>query len=311
MSLINAHRSRFKGVQAIPGIYDPVNLIYTLRKVFGWNKAVMKLRRPSDDDARFVFFNGDVIDLNSKVSYNNDADSATTLGSWIGSEDAFVAELMGMNIDGLITTSRTLAQTVYGNQPKFIEAGTILLDAGEPTIYFDGIDDYLQTDARVSLDSGNNFTTWAVSSLEDLADIGAIYTTTSNASETDRITMFNDSRTAKVIQVLFASGVNYRCDYDVQQNTTDLKLLTSEVLGDALLPNKTHRCWFNGSLQSDSEIWLNSYLNTKFVVGRQLGGSTYFKGNISELGIIGDVETAENATKLPILQTDIKNYYSI
>jgi uncharacterized UPF0146 family protein len=71
MFILNSYRF---AVATPATIYAGATAIYSLRKFFGWDKAVLQIRRSNDNALAYVFIDGassqDEISLNSYVKSN-------------------------------------------------------------------------------------------------------------------------------------------------------------------------------------------------------------------------------------------------
>ncbi len=295
---------RFGGVK----LYDDASVIYTLRRPAMsnlWTNAVAKIRRTSDNQTAFVFIDGssidDTISLSSLISTSsNTTPSATTLGTWVGANDAFVEEWIGITPNNTIDNDKTAIQTTTASQPQLISSGAIILKNSKPAIDFLSDTRYLQAVTNTDLDHGNDITILSVSNNNVLASIGAIMSTTISVSE--RLVMFNDNRTTKRITRVINSGFNADSDYLLQQNTVNQKLLSSVVLGGS----KSVTSFFNGAEQV-TDTWQFIYFNDTLQIGVNQTSLSGLNGTIQEIPIFPSDKTAD----LTDLHNDIDAYYSI
>ena len=288
------------GTPVVP-LYDNVSAMYTLRQppmTNLWDKEVLKLRRSSDNDQRFVFFDDD-----GKISLASSVSGAGDLLAWIGSNDAFVTEWIGIDGTNTVTASKTAIQNTSANQPKFIDNGVIITKNSEAAIDFLNDVRYLEAPANTDLDSGNNHTTLIVSANTGGSLLGALIgTKESTTTGGNRYTVFNDNRPDKRIGSVVSGGVETRFDYLVRENTVNQKLLTT--ISNIVDENLT--AYYNGDIQ-EQVSWNGSYDNDILTIGVQINALSAIEGNIQEIIIFPSDKTAD----LTVLNTDINDYYTI
>jgi hypothetical protein len=292
-------------------IYDGVSTMYSLRRpamTTLWTNAVLKIRRSSDNATAFVFFDGaDINDTLSTSSFistsSNTTPSATTLGTWLGSNDAFVETWFGITDNNTIDTGKRAIQTTTGKQPKFANSGVIATKNGNPAIDFLSDLRYLTTNALTALNSGNSFTVISVSALSTLDTVGVVCSNSINTTSNDsRFIHLNDNRTQKALSVLRnTSGAQYNADLLAQQNTLSQKLLTSVMNYPSALTS-----YYNGTIQDYLAV-TGSWVNNTFTIGVQRNEATQLNGTMQELIIFPSDKTSDLAT----LHTEMNAYYSI
>jgi len=300
MFLINSHRYSSGGGNIVY-LYDNVSVMYTLRRpnmTNLWTNAVLAIRRSSDNEENWVWFDSNgKISLNSKVSDNINTPSTNSLGSWVGSDEAYVKEWIGLTPNNIIDTNKIAEQTTITKQPKFINSGVILTKNGEPTIDFLNNDRFLDAPANTDLDSGNDFTILSVTANQN-TNTNQIFLCTTNITTTG-IRMFSDRRTVKAISVVSASVLNPLLTYINQEDTSNQKLLTLTV------NSGTEKAYYNNALQ-DTDIFSGSYNNDILRIGaNQSQGNSI--NEFQEIAIFPSDKTSD----LTALNTDINDYYSI
>lgn len=290
-------------------LYDGVTVSYTLRRpdmTNLWTNAVLKLRRSSDNATAFVFFDGsdanDTITTSSLISTSSDTTpGATTLGTWVGANDAFVETWYGITDDNTIDTNKKANQTTTSAQPQFISSGSLITKNGK--IELDFIDDarFLQTPSSISaLTYSLDYTVFTVSHHDTSASQGCILST--SLSTTDYMGIFNDRRTQKRIGILLSGGTFVFANYLAQQDTSNQKLLTIIHNGVNLVS------YYNGTIQETTAHSSLAYLNTAFLIGRWASNTTTgIENGIQEIVIF----PTANTTKLSDRHSDINSYYSI
>jgi hypothetical protein len=287
------------------GIYDNASVVYSLRRpdmATKWTNAVLQLRRSGDNAFKTVFFDGDAvgdtITLNSKIGDTLTTPSATTLGDWIGSNDAYVVQWVGITPNNIIDIDKRAIQATTTLQPQFISSGTILTKNGKPVIDFLNTNTFLLASANTDLNSGNSYTSLTVSGNNSSVSVGTIYST--SASPTNRITIFNDRTANKFASFIVASTGNFEAKTLLQQNNSNQKLLTSIIEPTNL------KTYLNNTIQT-STARTGTYLNNDFILGRQSAEGNYLNGTIQEITIFPSDKTAD----LTELHADINTYYGI
>ena len=283
--------------------FDDVDVIYTLRlpnMTTSWTNAVLRLRRTSDNALSYVFFDsGGKLSLTSLISTSSTTTpSATTLATWVGANSAYCHTLYGVTPDNIIDTDKLVTQSTTTTQPQFISSGTIITKNSEPTLNFLTDTRYLQGNANTTLDSGNSYTIFTVTSSDSNSVASAFFVNSTSGG--DRLVIYNDRRTQKRIAQLRASSTNYFADYLAQQDTANQKLLT--VINDS----SNIDSYYNNTIQTTT-AWSSSYGNNDIVIGADSSGANPLNGNFQELIIYASDKTSE----LEIIHTDINNYYSI
>lgn len=285
-------------------LYDDVSVIYSLRTPSMntlWANAVLKIRRSSDNTTAFVFIDGTAIDdtitLSSFISTSsNTTPSATTLTTWIGANDGFVEEWIGITPNNTIDPNKTATQTITTAQPQFISSGVIITKNGKPTIDFLSTTRYLNASANTDLDSGNTFSILSTSSNHNIS-LGAILNTTDTLNP--KYVLYND--TSNTVFVIIRN----------QTTLATLKTASTEsTLNQKLLTNITTSTnldgWYNNTSLS-SVAWSGIYDNVIFRIGAQKNLLNPLNGAIQEIIIFPSDKTAD----ITDLHNDINTYYAI
>jgi len=279
------------------GLIADGTAIFALENFYGdWDKAVIRLRRTSDNVLKYVFFDGDEITLSSLVADGDTTPSAETLGTWIGSNSATCLTWLAMN--NLNTVDRLATQPTSAEQPIFINSGVIFTKNGKAALDFTSTKKLLKGDPFTELDDGNSFTMITVSSNNAVNNIGVVFNSTSTADK--RITIFNDSGTSERVAHLNTTTATYTTNLLAQENSTDQKLLSIIVTATEL------DGYFNGAFQSNVS-WLPSYVNDAFVIGVNLSGFTPLNGTVQFIAVYDTDRTSDIGS----IQTEINDFYSI
>lgn len=283
---------------------NEVDLAYSIRKFFNWSNAVLKIRRSSDNQTAYLFFDGeasiDIISLNSYISTSsNTTADETTLGNWIGIDDGFVEQWIPQSVSNSINDNLIVSQAVLSNQFKLISSGSLITKGGLPSMSGDTNDWLKSTSSIPALDSGNNWTISLVGSKKGSNVIGTAFCT-SNSSNL-RSVIFLDQRSIKRAGFIQTPSGTYGADLLQQQNNTDQRLIS--VIGNS---DQYLTSYFNGSEQS-SVNYSNSYINDTVRIGSQFSNLTALNGFIQEVQIYYSDQTS----KLSSIHNDINTFYSI
>lgn len=288
-------------------IYSTMTVAYSLRKFEGWSNAVLKVRRSSDSATAFVFFDGatssDLITLNSYISTSSDTTpSATTLTSWLGSDNLFVETWYGQTPDNTINTAYKVSRTITAEQSQIATAGVLDTTGGLPRLNFNGSSQgYFNGGAGISaLNTGNQFTILTVSSNNASAGVGAIFCTSLTA--TSRVTVFNDRRTAKFSFNIHNGTTAYNALLNSQIDSANQRLVTA-VAGTSNLMT----AYYNGTAQTTTATYTGTYTNDEIKIGSNNGGGLPLNGTVQEVVIFPSDKTSDLTT----LHSDINTYYSI
>lgn len=309
MRQLFSRRKTLIGGVVIPILYDDVSIMYTLRRpsmTTLWTNAVAKIRRTSDNQTAFLFIDGssidDTISLSSLISTSsNTTPSATTLGTWVGANDGFVEEWIGITPDNTIDSDKTAIQTTTTLQPQLISSGAIILENGSLALDFLGDVRYFLAPANTDLDEGKTFTFLTVSNNLDNNSARVVF---SAGTGGDRLTLNVDSRTQKNIVQVITGATNAIADYINREQTINQRLLSGVVDG----VNKDATPYFQGVIQLASSAWTGAYTNPNFYIGDRLGPvSSNLNGTLQEIIIFPSDKTAD----LTDLHNDIDTYYSI
>lgn len=288
-------------------IYNGVSVIYTLRRpamTTLWTNAVLKIRRSLDNTTAFVFFNGSAVnDTISTASFistsSNTTPDATTLGTWLGANDAFVETWFGITDNNTIDTGKRAIQTTTSLQPKFATAGVLITKGSKIAIDFLAGTRYLEATTNTSLNSGNAFTSLTVSSNNNSSSAGAIWC--SSNINNNFIQIINDTRAAQKRLIYVLNGTYYFSDLLSAQSGTGQKLISATV--DS---SKNQTGYFNGAIQN-TVAYSGTYTNNAFFIGLREGGTSYLDGTIQEIIIFPSDKTSDLAT----LHAEMNAYYSI
>lgn len=285
-------------------VFDTATVIYSFRKpsfTVEWTRAVIRLRRSNDNDQKYVFFDNEgKISLSSLIGVDSFTPSSTTLGQWVGSNDAYFNFFIGLTPDNTVDSSYTLGQGNTNLQPKFINSGVIYTVNGEPAIDFLSDTRYLESPAISAIDSGNTFTMFSVASNNESDGVGALVSTTDDVSNF-RFDFLIDRRDVLRAYRFVNDSVTTNVDLLSQQDNSDVRLDVIVNVG------KTATNYLNGVIQTDSLSWTGDYVNDTFRVGAGRQGSVPLDGTMQEIIIYSSDKTPD----LSIINENINEYYNI
>lgn len=287
--------------------YDYIGISWSLREIFNWENAVLKIRRSSDNATSYVFFDGSspqqFITLSSYISTtSNTTPDTTTLGTWVGSNSAYVEEWYGMTTDGIIDTDYIVNQTTAAKQPRFITSGTIDTKNGKSCLEFISGERYLQNVASIlDMNSDQTYTIVSVSSCDDTSNKFTVWSTKETGINS-RIFVVNDRQTSKraVVLVDATTTTSYYADLTSQINSNNQRCLALvHVPGNI-------SSYYNGTLQN-STAYSGGYNNNAFQIGVDAVGTNYLIGQIQEITMF----TSNKSSDIADIFTEIDLYYSI
>jgi len=301
----NPHQWYLNGLsQGDVADYSEAAQIYSLKKIIpSWNIAPIQLRRSSDNNLKYVFFdtNGE-LSLSSFVADGSETPTATTLATWIGSDDAYIQTWLPQNPTGAIVSNDIMQQLGSSNQPKFITAGIIETKNGNPTILFDGINDLLRLNFASGLSSINGDFSIFTTSHQDTAlgtELGCLLHT-SDTSLTTGLAVWQDNRIEKRASTLYATGGTVSVDMDIQINTTNQKLVS-------VIKNATEITGYGNGNIGSTLLWSGTYVNDDLFFGARDRVGNFFKGGVQEIIIF----PSDVTTDAGIIHTDIINRWNI
>ena len=294
---------------AAVGLYDDVSAMYTLRRpdmTNLWTTAFIRLTRSSDGQTAYVFFDGDEVDdtitLNSKINtVTNTVPTATSLGTWLGTDDATVRNWYGITPDNFVDVDKVAGQGLVANQPRIAVGGVILTKGGLPTIDFLSDTRNLRAEVNTDLDSGSAYSIFSVHNNNDNGGLGIVYNNTFTSASQTGFTLIADRRTQKFTHTIRNTASTSATNlYLVQQDTADQKQLTGIVTAT------TVATYYNSTLQQ-SQSWSGTIGNDQFEIGARFIASTSLNGTIQEITIFPSDIGAGRTT----IEADINSYYTI
>lgn len=279
------------------------DLYFSLRNYNSWANAFIKIRRDSDNTEKWVFFNGNLLSLNSLVGDSRTTSSSTTLSDWIGSANGYVSEWIGLNYTGLVDTSKIISNSTTTKQPKIINNGALITKNGLPAWDTLGSRFLEKRDAGIPiLNSNAEFTTISLSSQHTSAGTEFGYVISTDVAQLTGFHNQNDNRaTQKRNSFIRNTGTTfYFADNLSQKNTTNQKLSSS-------VKTLTQLTSYYNNEQQVTVSWSGTHNNNGLIVGADQQGGGNMNGLVQEIRLLKGNKTSE----LQTIHADINSYYSI
>ena len=258
--------------------YAGATSAHSLRKLSASSINAIRVRRSTDNAEQDIGFSG------------NDLDTVSLL-SFVGAGDGFVATWYDQ------ASTKDLIQTSASAQPRIVSSGVIDTVNGKPTIYFDGVNDYLKTTTNYGALLGNSARShFSVAEAGIQSDV-FIFAMTDPSPTTGDNWWYNTQTSIRVFgnrvwgnsrqvgqsigSLLFAGGVGSTVD--------DINF------------------YLNGALQtstSSTGATINTQDNPLSMGG--IAGAFFNEGYVQENITFN---TDESANRVPI-ETEINNYYN-
>jgi len=110
------------------------------------------------------------LSANSTVQNTTNSSDGQTLGTWVGSNNAYVTTWYDQS-----TENNQATQTTQSSQPQIVNNGSLIQSAGSVTPDFDGSDDYVKTAHDDSINPDTiTVSAWVKSNTADWSDIGCV-----------------------------------------------------------------------------------------------------------------------------------------
>lgn len=285
-----------------PSIFTGAVGIFSLINRFSWTDGIIKLRRSSDNATKYVWFDGDTITTSSVVGDDVETPSATTLGTWIGSDDGFIEEWYMQVETGLApTTPHYLVQTTTSLQFQLVSSGTINTVNGYAAPDTTSSTKYMELDVFNSefpeLADDQEFTVITVSNHNTTNDIGCNFnTSTTNGSYFGQ---YFDRRTVKRHTLVFGDSTLLAIDLSAQISSADTRVLTT-------IRNATDfKAYVGTTLDNSAAHSGKTYTNTRFIVGANQSETLDLNGDLCEIQIYASDKSTDNLTAIQTqLDTD-------
>lgn len=287
---------------AIPvaNLYDGISVAYGLERLAMttlWTNAIIKIRRVSDNQEAWVFFDGssigDTVTLSSFISTSsNTTPSAVTLSTWLGANTSRLVTWVGMTDDNTVDTGKYITQTTDSDQPQFAVSGVIILENGKPAVKFQSSGKYLEGTANTDLDAGNEFTVFSVSANSTSGLLGTVMSTRDIVTGTSsRFDLSNDRGTVKQI-----SRIRNETPANSVTNTALQKDVGTQKLVSTVKDSSDLIGYYNDVLE-ETVAWTGSYVNDTLQVGVSRTNQSAIVGTIQAIiifpsnktSVIGDI----------------------
>jgi hypothetical protein len=280
-------------------VFNEATAVWSFRKIYSnWDKAVVRLERSSDADLQFVFFDGDEITLSSFIGTTVDTPSATTLGTWIGSNDAYIYAWNAQNSSNTVDSNYTLNEG--GTNVNIITSGVLDTKNSKVAAIFAGAERLVTSGVVPEMQSGNTFTMVSVSNNDTSSNLGCIFSIRVDAGN-GGVILYNDRRTNKLFsQVINDSGTSSILLNLATENVADQKLLT-------LIVDSSTSTAFNNNVEQDNNTWSGTYDSDAMQVGVDKTNSFRLTGSVQELALFPSDKTSD----LTLIHNNINDYYSI
>lgn len=285
----------FKKTTTSPTIFDGAVGVFSLINRFNWTNAIVKVRRTSDGAVKYVWFDGITITLNSLVGDSPTTPSATTLGTWIGSDDGFIVLHYLQKETGLDAIAPYyLEQTDTTLQFQLVTSGSIntvngyaAMDTTASTKYMlvDQINDYFP-----ELDDDQEFTVITVSNHNTTNDIGATFNTSNTNG--NYFGQYFDRRTVKRHTLVFGDSSLLAIDLPSQNSSGDTRVLTT-VRGATNFDAYVGTTLVNSVPHSGK-----TYVNNRFIVGANQSETLDLNGDYCEILIYASDKSTDNLTAI-------------
>jgi len=280
-------------------VFNEATAVWSFRKIYSnWDKAVVRLERSSDADLQFVFFDGDEITLSSFIGTTVDTPSATTLGTWIGSNDAYIYAWNAQNSSNTVDSNYTLNEG--GTNVNIITSGVLDTKNSKVAAIFAGAERLVTSGVVTEMQSGNTFTMVSVSNNDTSSNLGCIFSIRVDAGN-GGVILYNDRRTNKLFsQVINDSGTSSVLLNLATENVADQKLLT-------LIVDSSTCTAFNNNVEQDNNTWSGTYDSDAMQVGVDKTNTFRLTGSVQELALFPSDKTSD----LTLIHNNINDYYSI
>ena len=255
--------------------YPSASVAYSLRQLRGgYSGSAIRVRRTDATEQDFGF--------------SNNALDTTALMTFVGSgalDNGFVTTWYDQSGNGL-----NLTQTTAINQPKIVDAGVLLVQGSKPTLFFDGVNDYLDSSSVSTGNPKTIFMPTKFSSLPAFTEVVVFDSVTTN-------------------QALLFKAANNAISLGFGNQITTSYTATTNYILYSIMHNGTNS---NAYINSATQIMSNSNLGTNAFNGLRIGAvrgtaSLFYNGNMPEYIVYGS-DQASNRTGI---ESNINTYYAI
>lgn len=237
------------------------------------------------------------------IEYVNGRFDTAGVQTWIGAQSAFVHTLYNPTAGG-----NDAIQTVAANQPRIALNGVIDTLNGEASMYFDGVNDFLNCDEINGGTKPLNFSTFAVFSYDEVNASRALYGASESGNFTG-YTVFRNNSDGKIFS-WHSDGFSYAFTTTTSAPLSALtQTIQSQVYtaGDSSIDHYIN----DGSVLAvtiSSTGTANGGPESKFSIGRQGEfNGVYFKGHIQEV-LTFNVDNESNRTGI---RDNLNSFYTV
>jgi len=260
-----------------------------------YSGPAMKVRRSSDNAVLDIPFIGGVLDEVALLAHT-------------GSGSGYVHTLYDPTGNG-----HDAIQTTAVSQPRIVNAGVVEKFNGIPAMFFDGVDDYLDSGTIAGGTKPANFSTFSVYTITDVNRNDTVFASanTAAAGETIYANITNTSSQSGKMNYVFSDGVEKR---NVRSNVAIISAATQYL---------DVRTYANGDsamklyLDDSSEIaqgtssgiaTSNGGTEFKFTIGRfgEFNGH-YHKGYVQEIVVF----LSDESTNRVAIRDNINTFFSV
>jgi hypothetical protein len=230
---------------------------------------------------------------------NNEINESTMVGVSLGG-NAYVSTVYDQ------IGSLNMSRLGLSNEPKIVDAGTVIKVNGKVYSQFDGSNDYLFSSTGTPI-TDKDCTVFLVFESQSGATAKGIFEEreTTSGLDAERVVLYTDTDASAPHYAVNYSpdGTTNLINFSSAQPASTKRVFILKKIGTTVsFYDETNT--LIGSITSADTFSLNTYIS----IGRQLNGNLYFGGKIAELLINN---TALSPTDQTTVLNNIKTYYGI
>ena len=256
--------------------YPNAAVAYSVRKLRGaYTGSAIRVRRSSDNAESDIGFSGANLDTSSLTSFCSGTNGFVT--TWYDQSG----------------NARNVTQATAANQPQIVSSGSVMLNNGKPSVYFQDSNDLLRHTGATSITSQN--VTLATVQKFNVARTGARVIFSLGLTDSNCYTHIGWNAAPYQRGIYSALGLSLDNAYTYlqeiwgstqnnltkklwvnsnSQSITNATNLIDANLKDILIGNDTFSSWFGGDMQE--AIYWNSTKSDSDLVGINTNQNTYF-----------------------------------
>ena len=270
---------------------------YSLRKLkTTYSGYAIKVRRSSDNTETDIGFSGEALDTVSLLTF-------------VGSGNGFVTTWYDQSGNG-----KNAVQTTATNQPNIVNGGNIRTQGTKPTLYFDGIDDYLDCGYVNNGIKPGTYSTWISANITDSSQTRTLLSSGDNGGNGK--TAYNQFciHSSFGYKMLGGNGDNTNYKYWITSTapTTNQRYLFEQHYVSNISPY-LGKFWWNDTQQSVSEILSGSAQQSSGAEFKtSIGKSGEYNGGYLQ-GMVQEIVTyfSDKTSVRKEIVANINSYYSI